>query len=301
MLVQDSLVPRRNRFRCNILATAVLTTLAAGGLTRGAVISSTGGLWTPQGPIGRIGTGSISPLVATGNSFDVAVVGFNLQNSSGGYVVNDAAFLVGPYAPTFGVTATEPLATSDGETATITSTETAAGGKTTDKVTVTVPTAFVPSGSTFSDGDVINEEDLEIGFAAGTKALTFSVPVNTAITASGTGVYTYGGASHTYQFKGASAPYTELSTDHTMLSADEGLSNFTDTTGDTPADLTYLDLRSFSFTFSYATPAVPEPGTAGVGLAVAGAALMRRRSRNKQSPLVALETGLMEDPAARGL
>jgi hypothetical protein len=289
-----------------MLAAATVSTLAATGLTQGALVySNSQAAKLPQASIGYIGPVPVrQATVATGNVFDIAVVGFDLSgNSSGGLVVNDAAFLVGPFTPTFGTTQTDTGATSDGETATITSTETVSGGTTTDKVTFSVPTRFVPVGTTFSDGDLINEEDLEIGFDAGPTPLTFSVPVTTAITATGSAKYKTGGRSATYTFA-AGGVYTSLDPTDTMLSADEGLltaatSNGSGYTIYTATDLTKYNFSSFSFTFSYSTPtAVPEPGTAAVGLILGVGLLKRRNRRTVASSHVDLSTGLIENPEA---
>jgi len=293
----------RIRFRYRVLAAASFSTLAATGFTQAAVIYPKTEQGVAAGSIGYIGPVPTQPAAtATGNTLDIAVVGFDITNSSSGFAVNDAAYLIGPLTPTFGTTLTDKNATIDGETATVTSTETVSKGTTTDKITLSVPTRFVPVGSTFTDGDVINEEDLEIGFDAGTQGLTFSLPVTTHITASGSAVYNYNSSKHTFVFSTADGdpPYTYLAPGDTMLSADEGLSDFTDSTDYTAYDLTQYNLSSFSFTFSYATPtAVPEPGTAAVGL-ILGVGLLRRRTRRSStvSSVVDLSSGLVDEPVA---
>jgi hypothetical protein len=297
----------RKRVRTEVITSAAVAGLAASGMAHGAVISNSISS-VPTSSIGYIGPVPINNnSVASGNSFDIAVVGYDVQgNGSSAYpfVVNDAGYLVGPFSPTFGTTATETAATVDGETVTITSSETATKGVTTDKITVSVTTRFVPVDETFADGDIINEEDLEIGFAAGTTGLTFSEPVTTTITASGTALYgAVTGKKTTYTFSAAhgSAPYTYLNPTDTMLSADEGLeSEYADTT---PADLTHYNISSFSFSFVYNTPTapVPEPTTGMVGLVIGSVGLLRRRSRDGSSPIVPLSSGLVDEPMLSGV
>ena len=301
MRIRKKLELSRIYFGYRVVAAAAFSTLAASGFAEAALIYPNTEPGVSMGSIGYIGPVPAQPAtVATGNSFDIAVIGYDITNSSSGFAVNDAAYLIGPLVPKVGTTLTDPNATSDGETATVTSSETVSGKNTVDKITFSVPTRFVPVGSTFTDGDVINEEDLEIGFGAGTTGLTFSLPVTTGVAASGTGILNYGGAKHTYTFSVArgSAPYTQLNATDTMLSADEGLDAFADSPTDyTAADLTAYNLSSFSFTFSYTTPvAVPEPGTAAVGL-ILGLGLLRRRNRNNgSSSLVDLSSGLVDEP-----
>lgn len=228
--------------------------------------------------MGFIGPVPTKPdAVLSGSTFDVAVDGYDTTNLGNGmgFALNDAGYLIGPFTPTFGQTLTIPDATSDGETATITSSETIGATTTTDTVTVSVPTRFVPVGTTFSDGDIINEEDLEIGFDTSSDGLTFASPVTGGITATGTANYEVGGLSEQFTFS-AGDVYTELDPTDTILAADEGIETFTDDTDETAADLTSYNISSFSFAFTYPNPSVPEPSSGMVGLMI-GLSMLRRR------------------------
>jgi hypothetical protein len=272
----------RVQLRYRMLATAAFSTLSATGLTQAALMPKV----EPPVQIGSIGY--LGPIpsqpttVATGNTFDIAVVGF-------GSGPTDAGYLVGPFTATFGTTLTETKATIDGQTATVTSTETASKGITTDNITFSVPTRFAPVGQTFPNGDPIIDEEVDIGGNAGASGLTFSLPVTTAINGSGTAIYNYGGTGELTFSTADGSLYTELNSTDTMLSAAEGVYAG-------GSDITVANFSSFSFSFSYATPvaAVPEPGTAAVGL-ILGVGLLRGRNRrkNQSSPLVDLSTGLV--------
>jgi len=284
-----------NRRQRRILATAVATTLAATGLSRGALTSLSGQAVSQPKSIGYIGPVPTQPQIVTPASpFDIAVVGYDVTNTAG-VAVNDAAYLVGPYSPTFGLTDTIPNATSDGETATITSSETIGATTTTDKVTLSVPTHFVPVGSTFSDGDLIDEEDLEIGFDAGTTGLQFLVPVASLTSATGTAKYKTT-RSATYTFANGDV-YTTLADGGSELDADEGIAT---TSAGAAVDITAYNFSSFSFTFTYPNSVVPEPATGMVGLAIGCLGLLRRRTRRDASPLVPLSSGVLQPGLSTG-
>ena len=203
---------------------------------------------------GNPGSASGTPnLVSPGDTFDIDITAFGTV---------DSAYAVGPLTATFGATQTFTNATLDGETVTVASSESVTPTTTTDTVTISAPTAFLPSGATFSDGTAITSEQVDLGGNAGTNGLDLALPINPT-TLSGLGSFAYNGGTGAFAFTPAiDATDTDL-TGALGLNAGGG-------------DVTQFGLNSFSLAFTYGTTAVPEP-TSVAGLLAGGSLLARRR------------------------
>ena len=65
--------------------------------------------------------------------------------------------------------------TVDGQVVTVTTTQTISGGNITDSISLSVPSNFIPAGTTTNTGAVINDIELDMGFNnAGTNTLDFT-------------------------------------------------------------------------------------------------------------------------------
>ncbi|MGI8436646.1 MAG: PEP-CTERM sorting domain-containing protein [Chthoniobacterales bacterium] len=180
--------------------------------------------------------------VVPADTFNIAIVGFNAANTG--------AFLVSPLTATFGMTQTFVGAGPGGQTVTVTSSETINGAMTTDTVTISVPTNFVPTGTTIGGTPVtLLEMDLG-GYNAGTNTLDFLTPVTSPTY---TGSIQYSGGT----FALNPTPNTVLTNGNMSLKTAEGVNAG-------GSDLSPLAIRSFTFTATYAT--VPEPSSIALGL-----------------------------------
>ena len=193
------------------------------------------------------------------DTFNIAVVGFNAAQAG--------AFIVAPLTATFGMTQTFPGAGLGGQTVTVTSSESFSGGNTIDTITISVPTNFLPAGTTIGGTPVtVLEMDLG-GFNAGTNTLDFLTPVTGGAF---TGSMLFSGGTFTL------TPTVQLTNGNMSLAAAEGVNAG-------GGDLSPFAIRSFTFTATYAT--VPEPSSVGLGAAGVIALLLlrnvfRRRARS---------------------
>ena len=192
---------------------------------------------------------AVTPL----DAFSFDIVGSN-STSGMGYVLGSVETAL------FGLTLTYTGAGVDGQSYTVTSSETTSGSKVMDTITVSTPTDFI-NESTYN-GTLINALSLNIG---NPNTLDFSSPV-TGATATGSILYTAANTSFTL------TPSTTLSNNSESLSATEGVNAGT-------SAITGLDVHSFTYIITYA---VPEPSTfafAGIGALALGTVFLRRNRR----------------------
>ena len=205
-------------------------------------------------------------LVTPADSFNIAVIGTTYSQS-------EAAYLVTPLTPTFGLTqsfaGSGPTA---GETITVSSSESIGATRTTDTITITASTSFDPAGTTFSaDGASIGIIFFELGeLNAGTNTLDFATPIVSPLY---TGSVTYSGTS--------TLNTSSAATSHALLT--NGNMSFADYTSISAggSDLGAFAVSSSTITISYLNASVvPEPSTWAMrGLGLVGGAVMVRRRR----------------------
>ena len=173
-------------------------------------------------------------LVVPADTFQISIAGFNAASAG--------AFLVNPIVATFGMTQTFAGAGPGGATVTVTSSETV-GVNTVDSVTISVPTNFVPTGTTVG-GTAVTQLQLDMGrLNAGTNGFNLVLPIASA---TGTGSILFSGGTL------ALTPTVALTGGGTVLAGSEGV-------GAGGSDLSTFAVRSFTLTFTY--PTVPEPST----------------------------------------
>ena len=269
---------RRSSIRtASVLAGAAVTAtlVGTGTAASAAVISAADVAFLPTGAIqnpfkdvpvvGQI-VGVASPNVVTpGDTFSLALTGFNNSTNSG-------IFLSATVSPTFGTTTAYTGAALGGQTLTVASTETIGATVTTDTVVVSVPTNFIPTGTTFNTSAVNNQTvnfiELDLGLGnGGTNPINFLLPIDPTTNTS-SGSLLFNGTSTL-----ALRPGLTFGTGGTSVSAFEAVSNGT-------GDLAPLALRQFTLTVNYATTPVPEPATAGLAATAAAALLAGRRRRH---------------------
>ena len=199
-------------------------------------------------------------IVVPADTFNIAIVGFNAAMAGG--------FIVGPLTATFGITQTFVGAGLGGQTVTVTSSESIGATTTTDTITISVPTNFLPAGTTIGGTPVtLLEMDLG-GYNAGTNTLDFLTPL---VSPTYTGSMIFSGGTFTLN----PTPSTVLTNGNMSLKTAEGVNAG-------GSDLSTFAIRSFTFTATYAN--VPEPTTValfaigGVGCLVAA----KRRRAAKQ-------------------
>jgi hypothetical protein len=205
---------------------------------------------------------TIPTVVVPNDTFDIDVVGFDQ--------LGDGVYLAGPFSATFGSTQTFPGAGPNGQTVTVTSSENIGPSTTTDTVTISVPSDFIPSGFTIN-GNPVTEIEMDLGNSnAGNDTLDFVLPITGA---------TYSGSLHyvggTVDLSSSAQANTVLTNNNmsleTALAASAGGGN-----------LAGIDINSFTFMVMYPTVEVPEPATIGMlflGAAILGGILFLRRRR----------------------
>jgi hypothetical protein len=227
--------------------------VAAGFLTAGIGAVNAQSVQNSSAP-GSQFDAPLPDLVVPADTFNIAIVGFNS--------VNSGAYLVSPLTGTFGLTQTFPGAGLGGQTVTVTSSETFNGLNTVDTVTISVPTNFIPTGTTIGGTPVtLLEMDLG-GYNAGTDTLDFLTPV---VGATYTGSLLYSGGTLTL----SPAANTVLTNNNMSLYTAEGVNAG-------GSNLSPFAIRSFTFTATYPT-VVPEPSTFALGAFGIGALLMRKK------------------------
>ena len=202
--------------------------------------------------------------VVLGDTFSFEVIGYNTNNPGANiYLTNQ--FLT----PTFGTISAYGNSALNGQTLVVNSNEFVNGNVTTDFVSLSVPSNFVPAGTKDNAGNTLNaiQFSLGIGFG-GTNALD----VNPAILAyNATGAVTF----NAFGVNTSNA----VPLNSTLSNGNQSFSAF-GTVFATPltADISNNQVTSFSFTLTYTS--VPEPSTyAAVALGVAGLFLVMRRRR----------------------
>lgn len=190
-------------------------------------------------------------LVVPADTFQISVAGFNASGAG--------AFIIAPITATFGLTQTFAGGLG-GQTITVTSSETV-GVNTVDSVTISVPTNFVPAGTTIG-GLPVTTLQLDMGrLNAGTNGFDLVLPIASA---TGSGSILFSGGTL------ALTPTVALTNGGTTLSGSEGVAAG-------GSDLSSFAIRSFTLSFTYAT--VPEPSTwmlLGFGVVLVGFAVRRR-------------------------
>jgi hypothetical protein len=166
--------------------------------------------------------------VKPGDTFDIAVLGFNGANV-GGYLVN-------PVDATFGTTQIFNGNASGGQTLTVASNESIGPLTTTDTITVSVPTNFDPPGIRIG-GEPVTDIELDLGYNAGSDLLDFAPGINpSSLTVAGTVFYS---TSSTLNL----SPAKSLTNSNTSLGMAEAI-------GDTP-DISVLGVKKFTITATY--------------------------------------------------
>ncbi len=208
---------------------------------------------------------SLEPAsVVTGDSFSVEVIGYNTSNPGANiYLINQ--YLM----PTFGTIAAYGNSALNGQTLVVNSNEYVSGGTTTDYVSLSVPSNFVPAGTKDNAGNTLNAIQFSLGIGFGG---TNPLDVNPAIL-----TYTATG-SVTFNSFGVNTS-NGVPLNSTLSNGNHSFSTF-GTVFATPltADISNNQVTSFSFTLTYAS--VPEPSTyAAVALGLGGLLLVVRRRR----------------------
>ena len=206
-----------------------------------------------------------SPSVVTpADTFNIAVGGFNSTSGSGEFLTSQ---LTATFTGT-GVAQTFTSAAFNNQTVSVFTTQTIGATTTTDSISLSVPTNFIPAGTTAPDGSVINDIELDMGeLNAGTNTLDFATAITSTPTY--TGSILYSGGTLTF------SPTPTLTNGNASLAYFEGI-NTTATAG-----LSQFAITRFNFSITYAN--VPEPSTWALsilGLAgCAGVVLRRRRAQ----------------------
>jgi hypothetical protein len=241
-------------------------------------VSATAGLTAALGLLGS--AEDARATVITGDTFSIAVVGFNgtTSTAAGAYLTTPTTF-----DPAFGAISTYPGDALGGQTLTISSTETVGAVNTVDTITVSVPTNFAPTGTKIGTRYVA-AIDLNIGgynaFVPGSTTAYDTLDFNQApLTPVGTGSIIYGA--------GTVFPLTPTDTftnGGTSLEMAEGVNDGTGASQSSSIEGINVTTISFSLTYPNDIPVlVPEPSSKGImgfaGLVFGSAALFFRRRR----------------------
>jgi len=187
--------------------------------------------------------------VVPGSTFDIDIAAFNSTGTTGYYVFGTN----GPETATFGSTDVFTGAGIDGQTITVSSSESVGATTTTDTIIVSTPTNFLTTNKI--DGTTMTSLQLDLGDAdADNVGISLNSPVASS-TASGYMLYGSGETQFTL------TPGNDSTS--TTLAAAEGVS--------TSGAIASVGVNEFELTFTYANPApVPEPAS----FAVFGAGLL---------------------------
>lgn len=202
-------------------------------------------------------------IVTPVDTFNISVAGFDSSGTNGVYLIQ-------PITATFGVNSTIAATGAGGaQTVTFTSSEAIGATTTTDTFTISVPTNFIPTGTTNSAGGVINLIEFDFGgYTAGTNTLDFATPL---FSPTYTGSLLFSGGTLTLNPANLAAN-AQLTNNNRSL-ADAATISTTATAG-----LSQFAIRSFTFSVTYNN--VPEPSTyalCALGLAGFAGVVVRRR------------------------
>ena len=205
-------------------------------------------------------TPSVEPAsVVPGATFSIEVVGYNTSNPAANiYLINPSL------APTFGTLSAYANSALNGQTLVVNSNEFVNGNVTTDFVSLSVPSNFVPAGTRDNAGNTLNAIQFSLGvYLSGTNPLNLS-PAILAYTATGSVTFNFFGVNTS-----AGVPLTSTLSNGGQSFSAFGLVTATPST----ADISNNQVTSFSFTLTYTS--VPEPSTnAAIALGVAGTLLV---------------------------
>jgi hypothetical protein len=239
-------------------------------------VSATAGLSAALGMLGS--AEDARALVITGDTFSIAVVGFNgtTSTASGAYLTTPTTF-----DPQFGTVNTYPGDALGGQTLTISSSETVGAVNTVDTITFSVPTNFAPTGTKIGTRYIADLE-LDIGgynatIPGGTTydTLDFTSPPAPVVA---TGSITYGTGGTVFPL----GPVATAENGGLSYEADEGVADGTGATQS--SSIESLGVNTFTLSLTYANPVlVPEPSSKGLlgfaGLVFGSLGLIFRRRR----------------------
>ena len=202
-------------------------------------------------------------IVTPDDTFNISVAGFSSTDNSGVYLVT-------PITATFNGLGTLGAQTFGGyalggQNVTVTTTEAISDGNITDSIFLSVPTNFIPAGTTTNTGAVINEIELDMGnYNAGTNTLDFTPAI--------TGTPTY-----TYSTQFAVSNTVGIFNHATLTNGNTSLYYYEGNSTTNPGGFSQFAPSAFGFSMTYA---VPEPSTyalCALGLAGGATVLLRRR------------------------
>lgn len=197
--------------------------------------------------------------VTTLDPYSIAVLGYNTDSGF-------STGLTSQLTATFGATQTYPGAGLGGQDVTVISSETIGATMTTDTFTISVPTNFDPAGTMVGGTDPVTLIEMDIGgYNAGTNPINFAGPISSP-TYSGSVLYGTNSTASLNPITGA-----VLGGGGTTLYSREGVNAG-------GADLSPYNVRSFTFTVTYANP-VPEPATWTMMLGALGVLALARCAR----------------------
>ena len=196
-----------------------------------------------------------------GSTFDIDVTGYNKAGTTGFYV----AGLTGPLQATFGSTDVFAGAGINGQTITVSSSESVGATTTTDTVFISTPTNFLTTAKI--NGTTITQLQLDLGDAnANNVGISLTSAPTSPVTEAGYLLYGSGETQFTLTPTDSSSG--------TTLAAAEGVNNGS-------SAISAVGVNEFELSFTYANPpAVPEPATLGAfGAGLLGLLTFAQRRR----------------------
>jgi len=202
-------------------------------------------------------------LVTPGDTFTFDYSGFNSTSGTG--------YILGGGTATFGTPLTLATGGVNGQSITLTSTETVNGATTTDTFTLTTPTNFITT--TTVNGTTITALQFDIGNA--NSGVIPGAPDTVDYTLPVTGNTQTGGIIYNTSTTFTLTPTTTLTNNGMSLAAVEGVNDGT-------TAISTLKVHSFTYAVTYNTVSVPVPepsAMAMVALGLAGCAGVKLRRR----------------------